>query len=325
MMVYIIVLNWNGINDTLNCLESLTALNGKQFKIVICDNGSVDNSICLIKEWYENNISCQYVSECEFLVLPHSKASEIKTIDSKAGIFIIDIGENLGFAGGNNIGVNFALNQLDMQYIWLLNNDTVVQPDTLEHMLQVFKNDERVGVCGSKLIYFDDRTKVQGLGGVFNSWFCTSRHYGAFDNSCKKYDDRIVSSQIDYVIGASMLISKRLVSDIGGLCEDYFLYYEEIDYCIRAQNKGYYIYVATESVVYHKEGASTSKIERGIIADYYAIRNRLSIAKKFFPLKYPVVYLSTFIALFNRIKRKEYVKASNILKILTYRKIENER
>ncbi|HAO3154756.1 TPA: glycosyltransferase family 2 protein, partial [Escherichia coli] len=134
--------------------------------------------------------------------------------------------------------------------------------------------DKKIGICGSRLVYFSERDKLQGLGGVFNPLFCSSYHYKANENATIEFDDEVISNSIDYVIGASMLISAEALNDIGVLCEDYFLYYEEIDYCLRAKNLGYRIYCATESIVYHKEGASTQK---GILSDYFWVRNRILI------------------------------------------------
>lgn len=320
-MIYIIVLNWNGINDTLPCLDSLLKLKYKNVKIVVCDNGSVDGSIEKIHEWY-NFLDLNIKDNFGCIEIDREKVSSFKTVDNISGIYVINIGENLGYAGGNNIGINFALNQNDMDSVWILNNDTVVDENSLSLMRSAFEYDEKIGICGSRLVYFDERDKLQGLGGVFNPVFCVSKHYKAYERSDCTFDDESVSLDIDYVIGASMLIKKEVLESIGGLCEDYFLYYEEIDYCLRAKSKGYKIFVCTESIVYHKEGASTKKNQKGVLADYYSVRNRLLIAKKFYPFWYLSVYLSIFFVLFNRVRRKEYNKAINVLKILTFRKFK---
>lgn len=321
-MIYVIVLNWNGIKDTIPCLDSLIKLNYKDIKIVVCDNGSKDRSIEIIEEWYFSSENIK--NNFEFTTLNMNEFHDYKTVDSVPGIYVINIGNNLGYAGGNNVGVKFALNQTDMDSVWILNNDTIVDENSLTLMRATFESDKKIGVCGSRLVYFDERDKLQGLGGVFNPVFCISKHYQAYECADKVFDNRDVSRSIDYVIGASMLIKRDVLESIGGLCEDYFLYYEEIDYCLRVKEKGYKIFVCTESVVYHKEGASTKKNQKGILADYFSVRNRLLISKKFFPKYYPVVYLSIFLVMLNRVKRKEYHKAKNVLKILTFRKIDNE-
>ncbi|WP_336185614.1 glycosyltransferase family 2 protein [Klebsiella grimontii] len=320
-MIYIIVLNWNGITDTISCLESLLKLNYKNTKIVVCDNGSTDNSIEKINKWYT---SIDIKKNLEYAKIDIVNVNNYSTLENTPGLYIIDIGKNLGYAGGNNVGIKFALNQQDMDSVWILNNDTIVNENSLSLMRATLENDQNIGVCGSRLVYFDDREKLQGLGGLFNPVLCTSKHYKAYERADKIFDNENVSSNIDYVIGASMLIKRAVLESIGGLCEDYFLYYEEIDYCIRAKKLGYRVFVCTESVVYHKEGASTKKNQKGILADYYSVRNRLLISKKFYPKYYALVYLSIWLVLLNRVRRKEFHKAKNVLKILTFRKICNE-
>ncbi|HDS8472172.1 glycosyltransferase family 2 protein [Klebsiella quasipneumoniae] len=311
-MVYIVVLNWNGLLDTLSCLNSLLELQEEKFKVVICDNGSSDGSVLKIMNWHnELKEGLKERFPINKIDLPVNFSS-IKTTNN-SGIYLINIGKNLGYAGGNNVGINFALSQNDMSYVWLLNNDTEVDPHSLLKMKEAFSKDKKIGICGSRLVYFSERDKLQGLGGVFNPLFCSSYHYKANENATIEFDDEVISNSIDYVIGASMLISAEALNDIGVLCEDYFLYYEEIDYCLRAKNLGYRIYCATESIVYHKEGASTQK---GILSDYFWVRNRILIAKKYYPAAILPVYLSLFVTFFNRIRRMELSKAKNVLKII---------
>lgn len=311
-MVYIVVLNWNGLSDTLACLNSLLQLHEEKFKVVICDNGSSDESIPKIINWH-NELEDKFKDKFPInkIDLP-SDFSTIETVNN-SGIYLINIGQNLGYAAGNNVGITFSLSQKDMSYVWLLNNDTEVHPLSLLKLKEVFSKDEKIGICGSRLVYFSERDKLQGLGGVFNPRFCSSYHYKANENAAIKFDDEVISNTIDYVIGASMLISANVLKDVGVLCEDYFLYYEEIDYCLRAKSFGYRIYCATESIVYHKEGASTKK---SIFSDYYWVRNRILIAKKFYPASILPVYLSLFITFLNRVRRKEFLKAKNVLKII---------
>ncbi|ENJ8539763.1 MAG: glycosyltransferase family 2 protein [Clostridioides difficile] len=321
MMIYIIIVNWNGIDDTLACLNSLLKLSYKDFSIVVCDNGSLDDSLEKLGEWH---CSLGDIDKKKYIYerINVNEVGQYRKKDDSCGIYVIDIKKNLGFSGGNNVGINFALSQGDMKYVWLLNNDTVVDKNSLSIMESAFDKNKNIGICGSRLVYFDDRDKIQGLGGVFYPVFCMAKHYKAHERSDMKFDDDIVSKNIDYIIGASMLISKSVLDDIGGLCEEYFLYYEEIDFCLRAKKNGYQIFVATDSIVYHKEGASTKKESKGAVSDYYFVRNRLLVAKKFYPKWYLTVYLSIFIALINRVKRKEYKKARNVINVLLNKEME---
>ncbi|WP_407330218.1 glycosyltransferase family 2 protein [Klebsiella pneumoniae] len=314
-MIYIILVNWNGINDTLACLDSLLKLNCDNFSIVVCDNGSSDNSSLKIQEWF-CSLENEQRNKCNLHKVSEKQLDKKFDKNKNLNIFFIDIGKNLGFSGGNNVGIKFSLSQGDMDYVWLLNNDTVVDSNSLSIMKSAFSRNENIGICGSRLVYFDARDTIQGLGGVFYPILCMAKHYKAYEPADMQFNDDLVSDQIDYIIGASMLISKNVLDDIGGLCEDYFLYFEEIDFCLRAKNAGYKIFVTTESIVYHKEGASTKKNSKGIVSDFYWVRNRLLVAKKFYPYYYVPVYLSLLIALVNRIRRKEYHKAMNVINVM---------
>lgn len=317
-MVYIIILNWNNPSDTIYCLNSIIDnISNTQFKIIVCDNGSKDNSLEQFSYWYSNaKTRSDYLKDSEFQLIDINNIAETKT-NSNKGVYLIDIKENLGYAKGNNIGIQFALNQSDTEYVWILNNDTEVECDSLNEMLAKFKQNERLGICGSKLIDFHDRERVQGVGGKINSWLCSIREIGCNEHKDTLFDDRELMNNIDYVIGASMLISKDFLKQVGLLAEDYFLYFEELDICIRGKRKGFTFICAQNSIIYHKQGATAgSKQNLSLQADYSSIRNRLIFTYKFYPFKLPTVYLTLFIVLFNRIRRQQYGKAKNVLKIM---------
>lgn len=308
-MVYIIVLNWNGFADTVACLNSLLGLTGCDFNIVVCDNDSKDDSYSKLVNW-----GCEHKDIG--VIFKEIMPAEI-TYDfskQKYNFFCIKNNTNLGFAGGNNSGIRFALNQNNMQYVWLLNNDTEVDSYALLELLGKCRSNKKIGICGSKLVYSHDRSLLQGLGGVYNPWLCTSKHYGSFLPNNTIFDEEEVDESIDYVIGASMLISKECLHEIGILCEDYFLYYEEIDFCLRAGKK-FEIATCVNSIVYHKEGASTES-GKSQLADYYSVRNRLSITKKYYPYRIPVVWSSLVLVAINRLIRFEFKKMLAVLKIM---------
>lgn len=308
-MVYIIILNWNGFADTVACLNSLLGLTGCDFKIVVCDNDSKDNSYTKLVNWgFEHkNVGVVFKE-----IMPTEIVSDFSK--QEYNLFFIKNDTNLGFAGGNNSGIRFALNQNDMQYVWLLNNDTEVDSYALLKLLGKCRSNKKIGICGSKLVYSHDRSLLQGVGGVYNSWLCTSKHYGSLLPSNTLFYEKEVDENIDYVIGASMLISKECLHEIGILCEDYFLYYEEIDFCLRASKK-FEIATCLNSIVYHKEGASTES-GKSNLADYYSVRNRLIVTKKYYPYRIPVVWSSLALVAFNRLRRLEFKKMLTVLKIM---------
>lgn len=313
-MVYIIILNWNGATDTIACLKTVLALTNANFQVVICDNASADNSYDTIKEWLiEHKLKNPKLAQRNIIELTRSESESFISENNAMNIFLIQTGDNLGYAGGNNVGIRLALNQPKMSHVWILNNDTEVDPESLQCLLERCKIDPEIGICGSKLVYHHDRKKIQGLGGIYNPWLCTAKHYAAFEDSNKEFDDHATEASIDYIIGASMLISRPLLEDIGLLNEEYFLYYEELDIVFRARNK-YKVGSASKSIVYHKEGGSIQST-RGATTDFYFIRNRLVFTKRHNKKFLITVWLSLLLVIINRLKRLEFKKAKNALSI----------
>lgn len=310
-MVYIIVLNWKNAVDTIACLDSLFKLKNTDFKIVVCDNSSPDDSYQEIRQWLCQN---DYLSSRKLIELDRETAEQYLIPANEDGVYLVQTGANLGYAGGNNVGIRLAMQQPDMRYVWVLNNDTEVDENALTHLVNKCKQDPKIGICGSKLVYHHDRRCIQGLGGTYNSWLGTTQHYAAWDDSSKKFNDILVAEEIDYIIGASMLLTRSLLEQVGLLSEDYFLYYEEIDICLRA--KGLFsLGIESNSIVYHKEGASTEK-GKSITSDYYSIKNRIVISKKFNKHTLPMIYCTFIVVAINRLRRLEFVKFANIIKIL---------
>lgn len=296
-MVYIIVLNWKGATDTINCIKSILKLEYKNYKVVVCDNDSPDDSYQRIHDCFVEMSNDNVLTYCEVGNYVESDKLDAKHKDSN--FFLIQTGKNFGFSGGNNIGIKYALKHNDLQYAWVLNNDTEVARDSLTYLVDKMEHDKNYGICGSKLVYFHDKTKIQGVGGKINKMLCTSSHLYSNQDASTSYDESAVESKIDYVIGASMFISSTFINEVGLLCEDYFLYYEEIDICNRARLAGYKIGYSDRSIVYHKEGASTEG-GRSDVTDYFFVKNRVLIANKFYKKYVLIVKLSLVYVIFKR-------------------------
>ncbi len=313
-MIFIVVLNWRGADDTIACVRSLLELQGPDFQIVVCDNGSGDGSYERIRDWLiTQRDRHDYLRRHPLRELSRVQA-ERHSHGSEPGFYLVQTGENLGYAGGNNVGIRLALAYPNTEYVWLLNNDTEVDVDSLQQLIRRCSTRPDIGICGSKLVYHHDRSKIQGLGGLFNPWIATSLHYKINESSAVTYPDDQVDQRIDYVIGASLFIRARLLRDLGLLEERYFLYFEEIDLAYRARGR-YSIGIATSSIVYHKEGAST-QVGTGELADFYVLRNRLFFTWLNDPKYIITVWLGLFVALFNRLRRGQFRKAANVLRII---------
>jgi len=211
-LVYILILNWNGHDDTIMCLRSLLNLSYRNYVVVVIDNGSDDDSI-------------EKINEC----FPNQK--------------IVKINDNIGFGRGNNVGITYALeNHAD--YVWLLNNDTIVFPETLKEMIQVAESGQRVGATGSVLYDMNSTDLVQAWGG------------GTIQFWCGRSKITKTPGPLDYLSAASMLICRSALLQVGQFDERYFLYWEDVDLCFRIRQAGYSIVVAEKSRVLHKESAS---------------------------------------------------------------------
>jgi len=337
--VYILILNWNGWSDTLECLESVFRSNYTNYQVIVCDNDSQNNSIERIKAWADGTLNA-YVhpaNPLRHLSFPPIKKPigyvEYNRTQAECGgqscttstpLIIIKTGANLGFAGGNNVGLRYAMARNDFDYIWLLNVDTVIDMFALSELVK--RMDERIdaGLCGSTLLFYDKPDTVQGLGGAkYNPIFATSRHLGLNQKANLSISQSAVEKELHYIIAASMLIRKSFIRSTGLMCEDYFLYFEEIDWAIRGR-KLFSLAYSNHSIVYHKEGScigsSSDPLLKSDMSDYFNIRNRFLLTRKYYPIFIPAIYLSMLVVIINRLKRKKFNRIATVFRaVLNYK------
>lgn len=289
-MIYIILLNWNRSDDTIDCLESIRHLEARSPKIVVCDNASSDNSWVKLKAY----------------VATHAEMD----------IQLVQTGANLGYAGGNNVGIQYALSDPATQYVWLLNNDTVVEPEALSTLVRHMSQHPDIGVCGSTLCYLDAPGVIQAVGGKYDRWLGRSKHMFGHEKFDLATCRSVKAEQLDYVVGASMFIRRQVLEKVGLLSEDYFLYCEEIDWATRMSRLApeYKIGYAPESIVYHREGASTGANDQGkktysYFSDYFFITSRLKFARKFYPFHSLTVQASMLLVALSRMRRRQWRSA----------------
>lgn len=292
-LVYIVLVNWNGWCDTHACLGSLSGLDYPNTRVVVVDNASKDGS-----------------------------EAKLRTLHPT--VTLLQSGANLGFAGGNNVGLRYALAR-GADYVWLLNNDTLVEPDALSRLMVRMREGAQqqppVGLCGSTLIYEQQRDTVQALGGArYNRWLGSVEHLGQHQPRAHPIDAAAVERRLDYLIGASILASRAFLERVGLLQEDYFLYFEELDWAARSRGHFSLAY-APGSVVYHKEGSSIggsdrAKGEKSYTADLYALKNRVRFTRRFYPWALPTVYLGLAVALLNRARRRQWRRVWLVLHIM---------
>lgn len=318
---YVVMVNYNGWKDTIECLESVLKSDYKNYKIIVCDNASGNDSWDRMIDWASGGIqaSCSDHPKIRSLVYPllpkpvdfdcQYQDKDKPFILTNAKIHFLKLKKNLGFAGGMNMGIRLALQDKDCGYIWCLNNDTVVESSVMRRMIATIKENMDCGICSSYSRPYDDLyfNELPNIRFYFNKWLANDIAYNG-ENKNKLF----------YYDGASFMVCRKFVERVGLMEESYFLYHEEPDWTIRGKRKGYKIVFDPEGLVYHKGGQSTGgkKKAASYLADYYMIRGRILITKKFFPYCLPTVYLSFIGAIIHRIQRKQYNRIWMILKLM---------
>ena len=225
--VAVIILNWNGVEDTIGCLESVKKMTYPKYDVVVVDNGSVGNDAQILKEQYGGSIH------------------------------LIQNQKNLGFAGGVNVGLRYGLGNIHPEYFLLLNNDTVVDPALVDELVGIAETDERIGIIGPKIYYFDRLGKnnvIWSAGGKIQPWRqWIYHHIGEDDDDLPKYQK---VAGVDWITGAALMLKSRVIEELGLFDASYFFGNEDVDYCLKARKHGFKIVYAPAARVWHKVGAS---------------------------------------------------------------------
>lgn len=239
--VAIILVNWNGLQDTLDCLASLQTQSYRDYTVIVVDNNSRDDP---------SEIVTQYPN-----------------------VVLLRNPENLGFCGGNNVGIRKAA-ELGAEYCWILNNDTEVDPYCLSHLVNALDCGQDIAAVGHPIEYFDDRRLHWFVGGVFHHGL--PAHRGFMQPSTSDEGGAVTT---EYLTGCSMLVRTAVLTELGGFDENYFCYVEDVDLSMRIRMLGHRLGYVSESVVWHK--VSRSSGERSPTKLYYKHRNMLYFLNKF--------------------------------------------
>ena len=336
--VSIIILNWNGWKDTIECLESVFRNNYSNYQVIVVDNGSTDGSMEKIKAWAEGkqevltpepihplyNLSHPPVKKpIPYIYYTRKEAEEggnlvleektikkwqkIREANNKFNftspypLIFIQTGENVGFAGGNNVGLRYLLAKDDRIYTWLLNNDTVIDKNALIEMIKLAESDEKIGMVGPKLLFYDETNLIEAIGGSSIN-LKTLSSYAYFEEDKGQWDKLI---EPNYITGASVLAKKYLINSIGLLDEAYFMYIEDVDWSLKAKSEGYKLNYCYKSMIWHKKGSSTGtsgnwsnflgrkssrpNVKKFAITYYYNIRNKIYFVRKHFKSRF-IIY-----------------------------------
>ncbi len=335
---YIIIVNYNGWKDTIECLESVFKLEYNNFQVIVIDNCSLNGSFEKIKAWTLGNISVTVNNPAlqSLSMPPIAKPlpfSEYTQAEAEANssvipdpnpLILIQAYQNGGFSHGNNIGLRFALTKKDFDYVWLLNNDTVTDSGALHHLtnrMNAYQQaGKKVGLIGGKVLYYDEPDVLQCVsGGTYNKWIAIPTPVGNNQKDNGQFDVEEVNTYL--IMGACTLISRAFLEEVGLLGEDYFLYFEEQDLAERGRRKGnWQLGYAWQSKVYHKDGSSTGgskdKTKTSKLSDYYYSRSKILFTKKFYSFCLPTVYLSFIPIMINRMRRGKMNHIPLLLKLL---------
>lgn len=241
--VAVIILTWNQRDVTLECLSSLSQQHYQPADIIVVDNGSVDETVERVRVAFPD-------------------------------VTVLETHDNLGFAGGNNTGLQYALAG-DCEYVLLLNNDTVVDPDMIPEIIRVMEADRTIGAAGPKILYYDHPSTIWSAGNRVN-W-----RTGECSRLQAEMSDDLTDSalrDVDYITGCAICVRRDVIDHIGLLDERFFIYFEETDWCIRARHDGWRIVYVPSARIWHKVSAAMGATSPS--TDYYMTRNCLLFLSK---------------------------------------------
>ena len=327
----IVLVNWNRWVDTIECIESVLR-STIPVRIIVVDNGSTDNSLDHVAAWADGTQDVVPISPAMARYsqppcpkpVPYERmsAADVARPDAVARevLTLVDAGTNLGFAGGNNIGLRLLMADTRVNWFWLLNNDTVIEPTAAEALVRRMATTHDIGMCGTIVRYYHKPDIIQALNGHrFNIWTGQSQGIGSKEPISKPFDPKHVVDQTDFVVGASLGTSRRFLETVGPMEDKYFLYYEEIDWAARNDGR-FAIGFAHGATVFHKEGgtigSSGTPGARSTGSEYWLTRSRLAFIRQNRAWMLPWHWLVTLSLILRRLLRRDFKKAGMILRAL---------
>lgn len=320
----VIVLNWNNCKDTLECISSLLEQSYKNFQIILIDNGSTDGSVERIKQWLGENYSNDILEYIEY------KSNSIETNNcsispknsKRIRITMILNGKNLGFAKGNNVGIKHVLETDSANYLFLLNNDTILKKDSLKNLMKEVEKNSEIKVATTKICYYDRPELVWNCGGEIN-FLGRRKYYFALENEKKCPNENF---EVGLITGCALLIHVDIIKSYGMLTEKFFFGEEDWDFSLRMKKAGVGMYCIPSSVVYHKVSASTSNFfnKNSIFKSCIHYVNRFINLKSYYNKVYWYIWREGyFIYIFCLFKRKKLNNQQALKAISLIRKYSN--
>ncbi|MBZ5671818.1 MAG: glycosyltransferase family 2 protein [Acidobacteriia bacterium] len=305
--VVVSILNWNGWQDTLECLESVRRLDYPNYLTVVVDNGSRDDSAEKIKAWAHENLGAghvlaDYTQEIALQGGDPQTEEALESVPSPGRLVLIRNKENLGFSGGNNVAIHYALTgEHPADFVFLLNNDATVETECVRHLVSTSQA-AAAGIVGAVVAAKGDPEGA--CGGPFSfirQFFCL-----LVSPQLRSVEKGNGYWRSDWVYGAGMLVRREVLETVFRSSGEYlrgglFMYWDEVPLCFAARKAGYISVFAGEAVINHSSGTSS----RGSsLRHYYVERNKLYLAKEMLPLYWkPLFYLSELFVTLARISK----------------------
>lgn len=310
--VYIIILNYNNWYDTIECLESVLRNDYHNYQVIVVDNNSQNNSLDYMKAWADGKVDicvdprkplmnlffppipkpipyvCYTKDEAEKGGNPDLEGKLRNNfpqgITTKYALIFIENNKNLGFAGGNNVGIRYALAKNDFDSIILLNNDTVINKNTISNLVSARLKLGEKAMYGGRIFYYSDPEKIWYDGGKLIEWKCRTGHLNIGKYKHEKNIPEI--KEVDYVTFCCALIPKFIIKKIGLIDESYFMYFEDVDYSYMVRKSGYKLYHISSVNLWHKVSASVGEESHNLNLNYIETINRIRfIITRLPPLK----------------------------------------
>lgn len=287
--VNLVVVHYRTLKDTLECLESALTLDlpeATERRLIVVDNASQDGSWEGLLEWRKTR-GCLWFREFGEDELPAgiAEATSHKLADGGWEVVLLRAKQNRGYAAGANLGLRRAMTDRSASDFWVLNSDVILDPQSLAYLLR--KSEASApAIYGSTLVYMDDPSMVQAAGGaVYIPPLGRSRHFGK-----RRRIDELSSEppNFDYIVGAALFFPREVLEEIGFLPEEFFIYFEETEWCARALARGIKLVWVPESRMIHKEGKSTGAGSRfrtlSDLSFRYVVRNSLLFTETRHPI-----------------------------------------
>jgi GT2 family glycosyltransferase len=316
MTIGVVIVTFNAQDIILDCLESLLASADVDLRIVVVDNASRDDTVALIRNWAAKPDIWLSQENSHFIAVSHGAIALTDQVPAAGATEIALIAHpvNTGFAGGVNIGLRLLRDDPEVDYFWILNPDCVAETHTAARLEQVAAKSDHFGLIGGRVFYKKPDLMIQSDGGRinFNTGTCIPFNMTLIGRDIPAP----AGNDLDYIPGMHMLASRAFLDQAGLMPEDYFLYYEEMDWCSRRGDLG--MHFCAEAAVHHDGGHSlgSATVHRGpsAMSSYFMGRSRMRFVRRYRPIALPIAFIYSVAKSVKYILKGQFVAGFSLLR-----------